>query len=160
LVLTGLGLVTVVRTLGALRPVRAVAFAAVGLIALFGLLQFTKLAVRWADTPLENYKTVGSIVDSSRIGPVFTNSENLLPFDYYLKKVDVSTKTPAQLKSAFCSAPGPYVYIFRPAHAEPVDTTCLIRRPVFRVRVLQRTRGGYLDIFFVGHRTSSGGEPE
>lgn len=150
IVLTAVGIAAVATWLArAARPARPLVAVVVSIGAVLCLVQFTNLASRWIALPVENTKVVAEVVEGASAQQVVSNSTRPLPFTYYLSEKRLRARQPAELEPMFCSAAGPYVFVFSPLRADPVDMSCLARRGAPRVRVDQRGRGGYVDIYFV-----------
>lgn len=149
LVLTAVGIVSIVQFITTVRVIRPLVVATVGVVALLGLLQFSQLANNWTQVPFENYKTTSAIAEGADSERIVTNSERPLGFFHYLGRRNVAVMEPAALEQMFCQIPGPYVFIFHPVRADAINMSCLQRREAARVRVDQRGRGGYMDVYFV-----------
>jgi hypothetical protein len=99
--------------------------------------------------PKENFKRVGAIVEGSDIRRVVTNSVRPVGLEYYIRDPAIEVLHPIRLERLFCRTHSPAVYIDHPLFSEHADTGCLRRRGAIAVRVRQRDRGGYIDVWLL-----------
>lgn len=108
------------------------------------------------ELPRENFKRAAEIARSDGSSPILTDSTRPTGLQYYLG-VDGVTPLPAKaLQGWFCSRGRRFTYIehpFRAAGEEPPpDLSCLRRRHARMTRVLQRDRGGHIDVWVLRSR--------
>lgn len=142
-VLVGIGAVRQV-TVGSTR--RRAAATTVAFLALFLMIaSFVPIARQVAATPRENFAGVADVVHSVEDPSVLTNSARPLGLDYYITEpLEVLDEGPVQ---ALCSTSPPVVYVEHRDKSPDLDESCLEQRGAELVRVPQRARGAYIDVW-------------
>jgi hypothetical protein len=128
---------------GTLRPVVVTGGS---FLALFGLAQVLDLHSRWVATPFEDMKQVGAIVRGSNVEPVITNSTRPNGLYFYIGGGRLRTLPTDELEAEFCSRRA-FVYVDHPLRSTHADTACLVERGAAKLTVVQRGRGGFIDIW-------------
>ncbi len=149
LIVAAVGIVAVVRRLSAYRYARPVVWGGAGLIAALMLFQFGRLTLWWNARPFEDLRTVAALVDREGEGPILTNSSRPTGLFYYVRRDRVKVLSPTSIEVVTCSAPAPYTFVHHPFQSAPLDLSCLERRRARTIRVHQRDRGKFLDVYLV-----------
>lgn len=129
------------------------AVLALGVVAAVAVLgRGTDMASTWVETPYEDFKGVGKVVDGAAPAgvpdaPVVTNSVREVGIRHYVGD-RLKVLEPAELSEWLCERPAPFIFIDH-ALKTSTDITCLARRKASSVRILQRGRGGHIDVWLV-----------
>jgi hypothetical protein len=152
LVLAAAGVVGLVRAIPARWP-RRIAAAIAGAAAVLALVHSVQLGDEIHALPNEDFKRVAELTGESR---VLTDSVRPEGLQFYLGVDNVIPLPPEELVQRFCDSGRGFVYVdhpYRPTiEAPPPDVTCLRQRGAERVRVPQRERGGWIDVWNVPAR--------
>jgi hypothetical protein len=113
------------------------------------------------EVPYENFKEVAAIVRGTGIDTVVTDSNRPDGLRYYIG--DELLEMPAEgVEALLCGRRREFVYVRHiPSPQEswegwrPARLDCLVGREATRVRVPQRGRGGAIDVWVVGQKTST-----
>jgi hypothetical protein len=130
------------------RLLRGVVVVLGSVLALSGLMQVIDLNSRWVAVPFEDMKQVGAIVNQSGVEPVVTNSSAPDGLLFYIGE-DIRRLSVDELRALFCDRAATFVYVDHPLRSIRPDTECLYARRAAKVRVNQRGRGGFLDVWIV-----------
>ena len=155
ILLAAVGVVGLIALLPTTLP-RAVGIAVGVAAALFVVVHAARLTDAVHDLPRENFKDAAQIARSAGSDPILTDSVRPTGLQYYLGFDGISVLAREALQDRFCSRGEGYTYIEHPFRSAgdppPPDLSCLRRRHARMTRVLQRDRGGHIDVWVVPAR--------
>jgi hypothetical protein len=150
ILLAAVGVVGLIALLPATLP-RALGIATGVAAALFVVLHAARLTDAVHDLPRENFKDAAQIARSAGSDPILTDSIRPTGLRYYLGVNGISPLPAEALQEWFCSPGRRFTYIEHPFRGAgdppPPDLSCLRRQHANMTRVLQRDRGGHIDIW-------------
>jgi hypothetical protein len=136
-----------------LRPALTATAVTLGVLALGHAIDVAKVQ---AARPLEAFDEVADVVRGTGIQRVVSDTRRPEGWMYAMGDQSFSRPPAAELQRLLCQGPRPLVYISHPFGATPAapapQTNCIARRGAARVRILQRSRGGYIDVWILPAR--------
>jgi len=111
IVVLALGVAGLCAEIRRLPPLKPLAMAVAVLLVLLGLRHVANYTRIEAETPYENYQSVGHIVRDTGIYRVVTNSGDPEDLRYYIGRHRVTVPPLTALQTMLCSGPGPLIYV-------------------------------------------------
>jgi 4-amino-4-deoxy-L-arabinose transferase-like glycosyltransferase len=155
LLLVAIAIVGLVRVLPPGPPRYAATLVATA-VAVTMVMRAVDRSDHYQSVPRESFKRVAEVVRERGLSATVTDSTRPDGLQYYFGEKNVTVLPSAQVQALACSATPPPVIVEHPfpaasEHPRP-KLGCLQRRGAVRVRVLQRDRGGHIDVWFTSRR--------